>query len=997
MLETSSPNKANQSRNKYRNNHQDYSNNTTQSTASNRRLSDKHFNNLIHERGLDKQWVEANCYSATTKEVSEILHYKAKSGGIVIDTPTQVQVRPDKPWRGEKDNKAPKYRTPLKDDYDAILPTNPNDPHYWTDIEKLKQQAYNIDGVPCLTVSEGGFKAISGCSNEVPTIGLCGVEQGLTGSKHDPEGKRYLIPSLRYYAEQGFGFISAFDADCATNPNVIKAEKKLAFQLERLDVPVYSITGTWSEDEGKGMDDFIQANGIEAFREKLVQAELVRDKYKDDGGDDKQNKPPRSGDFAKELIEKYRTSWQYCEELSSWLIYEHESEGVWSLVSDSFISHAILQELKAKGLETFRTNSYMANIIGYLKDELIVEKWEEQSEKYLPFNNGVYELATGKLHNHSPGFRLTWKLPRDYNILYKEFPTISRFLNQMASNERDRKMLLYFMAAVLRGRYDLQKFLYLIGSGGTSKSTYNDLLTKLVGETNTTAQSLDELEDKHNIIDLFGKRFLALPDQTPISLRKNSNFKRLTGGDDLTGRRLYKDTTNFKFKGMTLLTSNRPFVFPASAANWLHRRMILIECNNVIPKSQRDGRLMEKMEKELPALTAYLLNIPDQELEDYIKGINEPDLTAESWEHHCQSDGLAAFVNDEVIYDSTAVTPIGSNKDRWKDDDYDPHRSALYDAYCWYCRRTGRTPKTTQTFSSDFLEVTGQLLGWQVSRDRKKYGGKQERVIKGVRLRTESDSDYPTVEEMLEGDNGDNGVTTEGDNLTNSQNDHILGISEKGDNGDNLKQTFSKTKEPTTSPTEVGGQNLKSSDQVVTPVTLEGENPTVTESKQVVTPTNQVVTPSPDFSSYPSRNSDDRRHKEKRATKCKEQMLACQTKEQIDKFKADSGFSENEYKWVWNNLLTSQEKAKISAIAKTDQLELTDIPVKPGDIITMKALISDRTYRGKVTKVEDGNKYRSIKYKEEGRENGKECVTYIGSPSLMAVADQWGNIKWQKD
>jgi hypothetical protein len=75
----------------------------------------------------------------------------------------------------------------------------------------------------CLT--EGVFKALAGCSNGIPTISLLGVEQGLTGKARDPENQRFLVPALRKLAEAGFGFIIAFDADAATNPNVAAAER----------------------------------------------------------------------------------------------------------------------------------------------------------------------------------------------------------------------------------------------------------------------------------------------------------------------------------------------------------------------------------------------------------------------------------------------------------------------------------------------------------------------------------------------------------------------------------------------------------------------------------------------------------------------------------------------------------------------------------------------------------------------------------------------------
>lgn len=85
-------------------------------------------------------------------------------------------------------------------------------------------------------------------------------------------------------------------------------------------------------------------------------------------------------------------------------------------------------------------------------------------------------------------------------------------------------MLLHFAAAVLRGRSDLQKFLHLIGGGGSGKSTFTTLLTALIGEENTVNLNLSDLEDKHEIARIFGKRLLLLPDQDKAS-KKMSNFK----------------------------------------------------------------------------------------------------------------------------------------------------------------------------------------------------------------------------------------------------------------------------------------------------------------------------------------------------------------------------------------------------------------------------------------------------------------------------------------
>jgi len=128
-------------------------------------------------------------------------------------------------------------------EYDAFLPQHPTDKNYW-EPENLKQHCYRIDDRPYLLITEGPFKAISGCSNGLPTIALMGISMGLTAKASDLQNKRYLVPALESYACAGFGFIIAFDADAATNKSVIWEQRKLGRQLLKFGVPVRSVTAT---------------------------------------------------------------------------------------------------------------------------------------------------------------------------------------------------------------------------------------------------------------------------------------------------------------------------------------------------------------------------------------------------------------------------------------------------------------------------------------------------------------------------------------------------------------------------------------------------------------------------------------------------------------------------------------------------------------------------------------------------------------------------------
>jgi hypothetical protein len=100
------------------------------------------------------------------------------------------------------------------------------------------------------------------------------------------------------------------------------------------------------------------------------------------------------------------------------------------------------------------------------------------------------------------------------------------------------------------------------------------------------------------------------------------------------------------------------------------------------------------------------------------------------------------------------------------------------------------------------------------------------------------------------------------------------------------------------------------------------------------TQSNQPFDPSPhpspspssspiDYSSYPHRTSDDLRAKENRATKCRDLMLGCTNSEELAVFKSESGFSENEIKWVYKYLLSPSEKETVKQAAITEQLTLS--------------------------------------------------------------------------
>ncbi|MEG3922220.1 DUF3854 domain-containing protein [Microcoleus sp. T3_A4] len=712
-------------------------------------LSAKHKSH-IENRGLLNDWSLASCRTVSTDEAPVYLGYPAKSGGILfLGATTQFQFKPDKPWKSEGGKNAPKYRSPLGE-YDGFLPKHPTDPNYW-EPENLKHHCYNINGHPYLLITEGVFKAIAGCSNNLPTIALVGISMGLTSKASDVQGQRYLVPILEKFARAGFGFIIAFDADAATNPNIVWEQRKLGHQLLKFGVPVRSITAQWepgTEGETKGMDDFIQRRGIEEFRQILAKSVSFEEWERNlEGGDDSEGKrkkeapPPQV--LGAELAEDLRDQLCYSDEHKSWMKYELRHKGVWTAVNDDYVLSAIDTMCQARGFDPH--NAYCTNVLGSLKRKLFELDWlERPSHELLPFEDGVLEVENNQWQEHAPGFRLTWSLPRPFrgSAVKIGWFKIEAWLDQATNGSQNKKdILLAFIAASLRGMSDLQKFLMLTGPGGTGKGLYTRLITMVVGERNTWIGNLEDLTKADKVAELQTKRLAVFDDQEKYT-GNLSNFRSLTGGGKISGRQLYKSAVNFRFSGLALITSNQP-CFPASGLSWLKRRIIQ-EGFEYTPV-KRNRHLERELEPELSAFTEYLLSIPVTEIER-ILGQEGTGINGTFWADRMRADPMASWINDCIIHDADAQTAIGADKDEWKDADYVASKSSLFGSYNNYCRRAGYSAKGKNNFSADLVELCREVLDWKnISKERSATG----MAIRGLRLRTDTDQDILTVEDLL--------------------------------------------------------------------------------------------------------------------------------------------------------------------------------------------------------------------------------------------------------
>jgi putative DNA primase/helicase len=687
--------------------------------APNNRLTDKHYTECVTKRGLSREWVLANCRSMEIKDASTRLGYTSKSAGIWLEgTNGFGQFRPNKPWKNEGDKKAPKYRTAMGEEYDAMIPRHPSDPQYGTDLEALKALCYQIDGHPCLILAEGLFKAIAGCSNGFPTVAIAGVEMGLTPAKNDVQGKRFLVETLEKLARAGFGFIIAFDADDNpdTNLNVVFAQRKLAQQLIRFKVPVYIATGLWRSEQGKGMDDYIQANGSDSFRDEVLKKAPDIGTWEQQFVEDDKDEDISEASVARELGETYRTKLAWHIGNKSWYYYEYENKlGVWGEISPEEAVSIVMTELELKGVRHYSSH-FVCGTLNLLKGILKIVHWEVRPG-FICLQDCVLDVNTRSYYPHEPGYRMLSQLPfkwADRNI------GCDRIKDWLLEFCEGREEWVQVLRAALnatvaeRGKVS-QRFVELMGAGGTGKGTMLRLVQALIGTKNYQITDLKQLEqNRFETAALYGKKAIIITDSERYSGSVDV-LKRVTGGDDLRHEKKgVQQTGNFHFTGVVWIGTNEP-IQSSEYTNALPRRRLSMSFDKVVPVNERRN-LEEEFKPYLPGFLDWVLQMSAEEVNSYFCDTNNkvPSLAAVSREVLTETNHLANWADECLYHDPNAETGIG--------DINQSSESFLYPNYVQWAANNGQGTLSKQRFSAMLLNLLKAQLNINAVKRKTKKG-----------------------------------------------------------------------------------------------------------------------------------------------------------------------------------------------------------------------------------------------------------------------------------
>lgn len=361
--------------------------------------------------------------------------------------------------------------------------------------------------------------------------------------------------------------------------------------------------------------------------------------------------------------------------------YYFYANGVYSAVDDICASAKVREYM----IPRYASMTAISDTVGQWKMLIVKAVREINCNPFIVnLQNGLYNILDDSFKPHTPKYFSTVQINASYQNEAK-CPQFMRFLKSVIQDPEIylmQEIFGYLLIPVNKA----QKSFVFVGTPNSGKSTLLSVAQEiLIGCENVSNITWQNLGDRFNKAELFGKLANIFADLPSKSIDDNGMFKALTGEDYITAERKNKDPFSFRPYARLLFSCNEIPRNYGDRSDGFYRRLIIIRFEHSVPKAKRDPNLREKFMAERNGILMWALVGLKRLIENnYV--FSETDATrAELRRYKIESNSVLSFVEDFCIMDE--------NKEAARDD--------LFTKYKEYCNTAGLKPLSQANFNKD--------------------------------------------------------------------------------------------------------------------------------------------------------------------------------------------------------------------------------------------------------------------------------------------------------
>jgi P4 family phage/plasmid primase-like protien len=296
---------------------------------------------------------------------------------------------------------------------------------------------------------------------------------------------------------------------------------------------------------------------------------------------------------------------------------------------------------------------------------------------YIPVRNGVISVDSAVLFPKSPLWGFTYALPVKYDPEADD-TEVREFISSIVKPS-DVKGLIEAPALALK-RENWQRTYLLYGNGVNAKGTYTKLVRQVIGPNNVSAETLQNIMmGRFSAAELVDKLMNICPDLEKNKITSTGKFKAITGHDEISVERKFKDPVKAVIPAVITVSANLlPEVEDSSDA--FFRRWWAIEFPHKFKVNPEFERCLINNETNL---SAFLNLILDRMRDIKINGLDEEDAERSRIIWMKRSDTAYMYIVEEWQADNQdSIVPL----------------NPTYDSYRSWCFERGFDPKTNNLF-----------------------------------------------------------------------------------------------------------------------------------------------------------------------------------------------------------------------------------------------------------------------------------------------------------
>ncbi|MCB0752152.1 MAG: DNA primase, partial [Ignavibacteriae bacterium] len=302
--------------------------------------------------------------------------------------------------------------------------------------------------------------------------------------------------------------------------------------------------------------------------------------------------------FLSRIPEKYGFIWH-----NQLLLYNGT---YWEEVEDHELENFLLDCAISMGAPWLSHKHYRQKEA--LRKQLIssVNKPNYTSQTAINLLNGTLRFnPTPTLTDFKKDDYLNYQLPFSYDEKAKS-ELFQSYLNRCLPDQSAQNVLSEYIGYIFINKttLNLEKFLVLYGTGANGKSVFFEIITALIGSTNITNFSLEEICDKHSFhrAEMHNKKLNYCSEINNGIIRNSGIIKQMASREPISARRPGKSP--FIMRNYPLIifnVNNLPTITDTSYG--FYRRLLIIPFTVTIPENERDPKKKKKIiKKELPGI-----------------------------------------------------------------------------------------------------------------------------------------------------------------------------------------------------------------------------------------------------------------------------------------------------------------------------------------------------------------------------------------------------------